>query len=701
MYIEEGSQGRNLREMTLLSVNDLHVYYEDKGDHVQAVDGVSLDLESPNILGILGESGCGKTTFAKSIIRGLPDNAVIPKGEMLLNGEDITEMSENRLQELRWETVAYVPQGAMGSLDPVCTIQEQLTETIHAHRTDVSESEAVERAHEVLKTVGIDPTRITNYPHQLSGGMRQRVLLAMSLILEPELIIADEPTTGLDMLIRDQILEDIETYRDEFGISIIFVSHDIADLVETTDKLAVMYGGKIVERGPSRQLINNPSHPYTIGLRNSLPELHTDPDNLVEMGMNPPDLRNPSDGCRFVDKCPFDVEECHEVHPDYREIQPGIQTACYRASEAESLRAHVEREGWKTKDTRTPDDEGLVPKHRLLSGETVLRVDNLRKYYSTSTGLFSSMFGEEKYIKAVDDVSFTLADQEVLGIIGESGSGKSTLIETILRLEEQTSGSIQFNGQELTEFSSKELRRFRENAQIIFQDPYESLNPRKSVFQSVSEPLRNFQNLRHDELREEVLEILHKVGLRPADTYIDSYPGQLSGGQRQRVNIARSIVLEPDLLVADEPVSMLDVSLQAGIIKMLRRLQRDIGFSMLYVSHNIPVVRLVADRTGVMYRGRLVELGAAADIVENPMHPYTDALVSSMPMLSEERTRVTLADRGDGDDADLPSGCRFHPRCPEEMADCSERTPALETVEGRYVACYLHHDEDMVEGRGD
>lgn len=332
--------------MTLLSVNNLHVYYRDRGEQVQAVDGVSLDLEPQSILGVLGESGCGKTTLAKSIVRSLPDNAFIPEGDILLNGEDITGMSDERLNEVRWETVAYVPQGAMGSLDPVYTIREQLTETIHAHRNNVTKTEAIDRATEVLETVGIDPSRINNYAHQLSGGMRQRVLLAMALILEPDLIIADEPTTGLDMLIRDQILKDLETYRDEFGVSIIFVSHDIADLVETTDELVVMYGGKIVERGPSRNLINNPSHPYTIGLRNSLPELHSDPDNLIEMGMDPPDLRNPPQGCRFVDKCPFDVEECHEAHPEYREVHPGINTACYRADEADSLRAHVESKGW-------------------------------------------------------------------------------------------------------------------------------------------------------------------------------------------------------------------------------------------------------------------------------------------------------------------------------------------------------------------
>lgn len=331
------------------------------------------------------------------------------------------------------------------------------------------------------------------------------------------------------------------------------------------------------------------------------------------------------------------------------------------------------------------------------SKETILQINNLNKYYPVSTGLLSSLLGKDKYIKAVDDVSITLDEQEVLGIIGESGSGKSTLVETILRLEEPTSGSIQFNGQELTEFSSKELRQFRENAQIIFQDPYESLNPRKSVFQSVSEPLRNFRDLQHDMLRDTVLETLHKVGLRPAEDYIDSYPGQLSGGQRQRVNIARAIILEPDLLIADEPVSMLDVSLQAGIIKMLKRLQREIGFSMLYVSHNIPVVRLVADRTGVMYRGRLVEMGSTEDVVESPMHPYTSALVSSIPMLSNERTRVSLKNSDEKEDANLPSGCRFHPRCPEAMPECSKRTPALRTIDTQDVACFLHHDEDIPE----
>ena len=348
-------------------------------------------------------------------------------------------------------------------------------------------------------------------------------------------------------------------------------------------------------------------------------------------------------------------------------------------------------------DTIASNEGGSRSNQHPRPENTVLQVKNLRKYYSSSTGLFSSIFGKKKYIKAVDDVSLTLGEQEILGIIGESGSGKSTLVETILRLEDQTAGSILFDGQELTELSSKELRQFRENAQIIFQDPYETLNPRKTVFQSVSEPLRNFRDLRHEQLREEVSETLYEVGLRPPENYIDSYPGQLSGGQRQRVNIARAIVLKPDLLVADEPVSMLDVSLQAGIIKMLKRLQNDIGFSMLYVSHNIPVVRLVADRIGVMYRGRVVEIGNSSELIENPKHPYTDALVSSIPVLDGERTRVSLDDSESMEDAELPSGCRFHPRCPKEMPECSERTPALATDDDRDVACFLYHDEDITE----
>lgn len=326
---------------------------------------------------------------------------------------------------------------------------------------------------------------------------------------------------------------------------------------------------------------------------------------------------------------------------------------------------------------------------------SILEIDGLRKYYPASTGLLDQLRGNVSHIRAVDDVDFSLGRGEVFGIIGESGSGKSTLVETVLRLEEPTAGKIRYDGADVTDFTAEELRRFRENAQMIFQDPYESLNPRKTVFQAVAEPLRNFRDLDYSALRERVSSMLFDVGLRPPEHYIDAYPEQLSGGQRQRVNIARAVVLEPDLLVADEPVSMLDVSLQAGILKMLNRLQSEIGFSMLYVSHNLPVVRLVADRIGVMYRGRIVEVGGGDEIINDPRHPYTAALVASLPMLSKERERVDLPSRQDDDDTELPTGCRFHPRCPDEMAHCSERSPALVEANGRQVACYLYHDEDV------
>ncbi|MFC6874194.1 ABC transporter ATP-binding protein [Halobellus marinus] len=326
-----------------------------------------------------------------------------------------------------------------------------------------------------------------------------------------------------------------------------------------------------------------------------------------------------------------------------------------------------------------------------MDEQPVLDIQNLRKYYPVSTGLLSRMIGEQRYIKAVDDVSLTLREEEVVGIIGESGSGKSTLVETVLRLEEPTGGSIRFKRADLTSASKTALRRHREDAQIIFQDPYDTLNPQKTVFQAIAEPLRNFRELEYDELRERTAEILHEVGLRPAEEYLDTYPSQLSGGQRQRVNIARSVVLDPSLLIADEPVSMLDVSLQAGIIKMLDRLKQTIGFSMLYVSHNLPVVRLVADRIGVMYRGRLVELGSADDIIENPKHPYTRALVASLPSITERRDRIELPEQ-QGKDHELPSGCRFRDRCPDAMAECANRTPDLETVADHDVACFLHHD---------
>ena len=332
--------------MSLLSVRDLQVEYATAEGPVGAVDDVTLNVNTETIVGILGESGCGKSTLAKAIIRSLPDNGSIPAGTIELNDEDVTDMSPSRLREVRWETIAYVPQSAMGSLDPVYTIREQLTETIHAHRTDTTKKEAIERAREVLQTVGINPSRIEDYPHQLSGGMRQRVLLAMSLILEPDLVIADEPTTGLDALIRDKVLSDIETYRDAFGISVIFVSHDIADLVETSDRLAVMYGGKIVDRGPSEDVLKEPIHPYTIGLKNSLPELHSTSDELIAMGMDPPDLRNPPQGCRFVEKCPYEIDECRSTHPEFREVRQGTKSACYRAEEASDLRNRAKEVTW-------------------------------------------------------------------------------------------------------------------------------------------------------------------------------------------------------------------------------------------------------------------------------------------------------------------------------------------------------------------
>lgn len=332
--------------MSLLSVRDLHVRYEVEAGLIRAVDGVSFDLERNTILGILGESGCGKTTMAKSIVRALPSNGFIQSGSVEFDGRDLASLSDEDMRTVRWARIAYVPQGAMGSLDPVYTVKQQLVETIKTHRPDTSKAKCLERATEVLELVGIDPARLSSYPHQLSGGMRQRVLLAMSLLLEPDLIIADEPTTGLDVLVRDKILNDIERYRDEYNISVIMVSHDIADLIETADEIVVMYGGKIVEQGPSDAIFDDPIHPYTIGLRGSLPELHSNVEALIEMKMEPPNLLNPPEGCRFVDKCPFAIPACREEHPDLVESKPGVLTACIRADEAEALRRESREVDW-------------------------------------------------------------------------------------------------------------------------------------------------------------------------------------------------------------------------------------------------------------------------------------------------------------------------------------------------------------------
>lgn len=332
----------------------------------------------------------------------------------------------------------------------------------------------------------------------------------------------------------------------------------------------------------------------------------------------------------------------------------------------------------------------------MSSDLPVLEVEGLKKYYAAESSFINRLLGRHDHIKAVDNVYLSIEEGEVFGIIGESGSGKSTLVETILRLEDPTEGSVRYGEDDVTEFSRGELRNMREHAQIIFQDPYETLNPRKTVFQIISEPLRNFGTRDRDVLRDRVSEMLHDVGLRPADAYIDLYPTQLSGGERQRVSIARALILEPKLLIADEPLSMLDVSLQSGIMRMLDRLQDKIGFSMLYVSHNLAVVRLVADRIGVMYRGKIVEQGDAEEIIRDPKHPYTQALVSSIPDLTGERERVLLPPQED--DGQDVKGCRFHPRCSEAMPECRQSVPALVDIDDRHVACYLYHDQSEIVG---
>ena len=332
--------------MSVLSVRDLVVEYKTSSGNISAVDDVTFDIGERQIVGLVGESGCGKSSLAQALVRNLPSNGRIPAGEILLNDEDVTTITDSRLREIRWEDVAYIPQNAMNSLDPVVTIKDQLVEPTIVHR-NASKEQAIERAREVLDIVGIDPARIDAYPHQLSGGMKQRVIVAMALVLEPDLIIADEPTTGLDVLIRDRILNDFERYRDEFGISIVMVSHDIADLVETSDSLMVMYGGKIVETGPSRDLFERPTHPYTIGLKNSLPDVNTNLDDLISMEMDPPDLHDPPEGCRFVDRCPFAIEECRSSHPDYRNPRHEISSACYRAEDASEMREQAARVNWR------------------------------------------------------------------------------------------------------------------------------------------------------------------------------------------------------------------------------------------------------------------------------------------------------------------------------------------------------------------
>ncbi len=653
----------------LLSVQDLAIHYRTGAGPVRAVDGIDFDIAPGEALGLVGESGCGKTTAAKAMLKLLPPNGTIPRGRIEFAGTDLAPMGEDAMRKVRWNDIAWISQAAMNALDPVYRVGDQILEAMQAHiRIDRKEGWA--RGADLFRAVGIDPSRLRAYPHEMSGGMKQRAVIAMAMALEPRLVIADEPTTALDVVTQAQILARLGGLRRERGMSLLFITHDISVVVQTCDRVAVMYGGKIMETGPVREVFGAPFHPYTMGLTNAFPTLEGAQRELISIPGTPPDLLDPPAGCRFAERCPFATDRCRAEDPALASVGTGRFAACHYPDRVEEFRTVAAKNAtWVEVGKRLGEElADATPRAPATLSSEVLRIDGLVKHFDPGGGFFG---GKREVVRAVDGIDLTLGEGEILGLAGESGSGKTTTGEMLVKLQEVTDGRIISEGEDIARLSGAALKAFRRRAQMVFQDPYQTLNPRFTIEAIVGEPLRIHGIAKGADLRARVIAVLESAGLKPAETYLERFPHELSGGQRQRVAIARAIVLEPRFIVADEPVSMLDVSIRAGVLNLMRRYRDTQGISFIYVSHDLPTIRYVADRTAIMYLGEIVEIGPTETVIAERKHPYTQLLLDASPEPDPAVIKPPLESAGEiPSPIDPPNGCNFHNRCPLATVHC-------------------------------
>jgi len=667
----------------LLQIEDLRTDIKLKHATVHAVDGISLHVSPGETLGIVGESGCGKTMTALSIMNLLPTGGRIVGGSIRLEDTEISQLSDEKLRRIRGNEIGMIFQDPLTSLNPTMTVGKQIAEAVLLHR-DVNREQAMDRAAEVLDLVGLPRARerINEYPHQFSGGMRQRVMIAMALACEPKLLIADEPTTALDVTIQKQILELIDDLRHRLGMAVILVTHDLGVIAGRADRVAVMYAGKIAEKSSTAGLFANPRHPYTEALFHALPDKAAETrERLLSIPGLPPDLTNPPPGCRFAPRCRYVTDRCRAEEPLLRGETPDHQFACFYPV---GMTERDEQPVLTVTEAR-PESVVIAP-----AAETLLEVSNLVKDFPVTRGaVLQRRVGS---VSAVADVSFDIPRGQTLGLVGESGCGKTTIGRLLVGLDKPTAGHIRFQGKDMSKTTGRAYRRERRKIQFMFQDSYSSLDPRMRAGTILREPLVVQGIGNRAEQRQKVLDILDHVGL-PASA-LDRYPHEFSGGQRQRLGFARALILSPDLIVADEPVSALDVSIQAQVLNLMRDLQRELGLTYMFISHDLAVVRYLSTRIGVMYLGKLVEIGPADEVYLTPAHPYTRGLIDSAPVADPlaEQAKEERGVRGELPSAiHPPSGCRFRTRCPLAQEICAEVEPPMNSfsVNGHAAACHF------------
>jgi len=677
-----------------IKVSNLAISYLTRYGFVQAVRDVSFEIKQGETFGIVGESGCGKSTVAYGLVNFLGRNGKIVAGDVIFQGNSLINRSEEELTALRGNSISMVYQDPMQALNPSMKIAEQLSETLIAHK-GLGQQAARKRCLEMLERVYMpDPNSVMDrYPHQLSGGQQQRVVIAMALLNKPALLIMDEPTTALDVTVEAAVLDLIEELRRDFSMSILFITHNLGVIARIADNVGVMYAGEMVERAPVSDIFHRPLHPYTQGLISCLPRLGSSKESseLHPIPGRVPSPTNLPPGCLFEPRCAYAQEACRKAHPQLMEFGSDHRARCIFAEEIAKQRSSKRQSG----PVRKTDHQS-----RSIVGtpSQILNIKDLKTHYEQSSFSLFRLVGLEKrqFVKAVDGVSLELSKGNTLGIVGESGCGKSTLAKSIVGLENTTAGEISFLNADLTvPLNKREITTIKE-LQMVFQNPDSVLNPSFPIGQQIARPLLRFNTVPHQEVRGEVLRLLAAVGL--GEQYYDRLPRQLSGGEKQRVGIARAIAARPELIICDEPVSALDVSVQASILNLLIDIQAKLNTSLMFIAHDLSVIRYLSDYIGVMYLGQIVEYGPADSVYAPPYHPYTQALLSAVPNPDPDSEQVQIRLSGEVPSAlHPPSGCRFHGRCPlrSELAPdggkiCEEQEPPWHDFgNGHRIYCHI------------
>jgi glutathione transport system ATP-binding protein len=696
-----GPNGHRGHAEALLEVSNLTVSFRSEAGRVQAVRGVSYTVRPGESLAIVGESGSGKSVSSLAVMGLLPASAVVT-GIIKFRGQDLLTLNDKRLSKIRGSGISMVFQDPLSALTPVYTIGDQIAEAVSIHQ-DVSKTAAQARAIELLDLVGIPNPRLraSSFPHEFSGGMRQRAMIAMAIANDPDLIIADEPTTALDVTIQAQVLDVLQKAKEVTNAATVLITHDLGVVAGFADRVMVMYAGKAVELAAVDEVFYQPRMPYTMGLLGSIPRMDVEEkEPLIPIEGSPPSLVALPAGCPFAPRCPIVVDKCRTVEPGLDPTDRAEHfAACHRSLE-------IAQRNWTASDVfvrpQLPRDTLVaVPREER---EEVLSLDDLHRAFPIRKG--SVIRRTVGRVHAVDGVSLDIRRGETLGLVGESGCGKTTTIMEIMNLLKPQQGKIVVLGKNTDNLKGEDRRQMRADLSIVFQDPMASLDPRMPIGDLLAEPMW-VQKTSKDKIKARVAELLRMVGLSPE--HASRYPAEFSGGQRQRIGIARALALDPKVIVLDEPVSALDVSIQAGVINLLDELKVKMGLSYLFVAHDLSVVRHIADRVAVMYLGRIVEVGTTKEIFGQPSHPYTQALLSAIPLPDpqKERARQRILLTGDlPSPSDIPSGCRFSSRCfvfaeqldTEERARCKGEDPPLYGMGGadHRAACHFATVREVV-----